>query len=530
MIVNFRSARLIPFSVLFAVSMLIGQAAHGDVHWVPSQYSTIQSAIDVAADGDEIYILDGVYTGDGNRDIRFHGKAITVRSWGGPDNCIIDAGGTKDTPFRGFIFDSGETRESVLEGFTIRGGDTLSGAVLDQFNGGGLFFLNSSATIRNCVIAGNKCGCWGGGVYVSNHSSPLFINCDISDNETGDDGGGFFMWGSQSSAMLVNCCLSNNRAPSIGGAVCEFGSDGGLTFINCLILNNEANFGSAIYGPSTIVKNSIVWGKDENHELIYHNGSNGPEVENSIVDGGYEFGVGIVNADPGFNDVENGDYRLTAGSPAIDAGDTIHFPIDTTDMDNDGDVTEPLPFDMNYRSRFVNDPATTDSGSGGVRLADLGPFEFQIGETFIESESFELVHGTHVSGSEKELRSSDDSDLSIRRSSTEIQPQTEFTVTGTSPVAFPVALSIEIESSVFSRTQVFETVELFDFQSQSWHLVSYRIASRFNDSTFAAEVPGPLARFVESGTNEVKAKVRFNSTVQRESFSSSTDLFSWTIE
>ena len=61
----------------------------------PADFSTIQAAIDDSNDGDTVLVADGTYTGDGNRDIDFHGKAIIVKSENGPQNCIIDCNGTE---------------------------------------------------------------------------------------------------------------------------------------------------------------------------------------------------------------------------------------------------------------------------------------------------------------------------------------------------------------------------------------------------------------------------------------------------
>ncbi len=41
-------------------------------------FDAIQEAIDAAVNSDEVIILPGTYTGDGNRDIDFAGKAIVV--------------------------------------------------------------------------------------------------------------------------------------------------------------------------------------------------------------------------------------------------------------------------------------------------------------------------------------------------------------------------------------------------------------------------------------------------------------------
>jgi len=71
-----------------------------------------------------------------------------------------------------------------------------------------------------------------------------------------------------------------------------------------------------------------------------------------------------IDADPLFVDPDNGDYRLQAGSPCIDAGDNSAVPPDiTTDLDGD--------------PRFVDDPDTADTGFGDPPVVDMGAYEFQ---------------------------------------------------------------------------------------------------------------------------------------------------------
>ena len=115
----------------------VAPSAFADSLLVPSQYATIQDAIDAAVAGDEVVIADGTYTGVGNRDLDFGGKAITVRSASGdPALCVIDCQGDDIDPHRGFYFHSSESADSVVEGLTITNGYTTSSSPGGDDGGG----------------------------------------------------------------------------------------------------------------------------------------------------------------------------------------------------------------------------------------------------------------------------------------------------------------------------------------------------------------------------------------------------------
>jgi parallel beta-helix repeat protein len=242
-----------------------------------ADFNNIQAAIVDANNGDMIIVADGTYTGDGNHDIRFWGKAITVRSRNGPGNSVVDCEGVGT----GFAFADNEDANSVLEGFTIKNGYSSVG--------GGIICSEGSPTITNCIISGNRASGYGGAMLIY-ESSPTLINCTIVDN-----------------------IADGSVLPQHGG-----------------IYNG---------GENTILTNCIVWGNRawgtpgiEENQIAGYN----PVINYCCVEGwsGALGGTGNFGADPCF--VEQGywesrtyypgDYHLLTDSHCIDAGDPNFVP------------------------------------------------------------------------------------------------------------------------------------------------------------------------------------------------------------
>jgi hypothetical protein len=169
------------------------------------------------------------------------------------------------------------------------------------------------------------------------------------------------------------------------------------------------------------------------------------------------------------------------------------------------------------------DPGWEDNVQG-FRVASVMP-DF----VSVYPDSYLVTRGEHVSGGIPELAASDNQDLSLRRLTIDIQSRTEFSVNAISPTATPSSLEVTLEGSVFARSTVNQTIELYDYVAAAWEQVDTRAATRFTDSTVTVAASGDLSRFVQPGTMCVEARIRYQSPSARQQFSSNTDQFLWTI-
>jgi predicted outer membrane repeat protein len=183
-------------------------------------------------------------------------------------------------------------------------------------SGAGVSARYRSMSIVRSVISGNTARHYGGGVYASASGAIASIT----------------------SVSLLNCVIANNSSNIYGGGLCIRGDIESpipfVTIVNCTIASNDATqegggiwarvFGGSPWtmkwGTTVAMANTIVWANQINE--IERLGNTVIVTDYSIVQGDTVWsGEQNLKTDPLFVDPAGGDYRLQAGSPAIDAGD-----------------------------------------------------------------------------------------------------------------------------------------------------------------------------------------------------------------
>lgn len=355
--------------VLFAFLFILPAAGISATLQVPSEYSTIQSAINVAEDGDIILVgPDSENGGPYVENINFLGKAVTVMSSEGPYLTTID-GNRKGSVVK---FWGNEGRDSVLMGFTITNG-TGEAHVWRRY-GGGISCWESSPTILNNIITKNvaihvdtKQGC-GGGIGAAS-GSPEIRNNIITRNET-QYGGGISLDSPASSfdPIVLNNIIMGNKA-NFGGGICMSYQPLFSIVSNTIVENSAEEGGGLLLSYSDVsVSNTILWGNTAHKGPEGYLGSffhpSSLSISYSDVQGGtgsfylesnctLDWGPGMIDADPLFVNALNGDFHLRLASPCLDAGSS-----------------EAL-----FHEDYEGDNRIVDGNQDGSEVADMGADE-----------------------------------------------------------------------------------------------------------------------------------------------------------
>ena len=328
--------------IAYAETIYVNDDAPGSSHdgssWNKA-YINLQSALDSAGAGDEIWVASGTYKptephgmpdpepADTSRyqsfqlknDVAIYGgfaggeTSLGQRDWEG--NLTVLSGDigiaddNSDNCYHVFYHPEGSdlNATAVLDGFVITGGNANAtySAGRDHKRGGGMYNQGLSATtvtsptIANCTFSDNHVSgsySYGGGMYNYKYSSPMISNCIFSGNSCEYYGGG--LYNSYHSSPTVSDCLFNGNYAGRPGDTGSYGSGGGMynsagspILTGCTFDSNTSkydgggmynNSGSNPYMIDCIFRDNS---SDKQHGGGMFNSSSSPNIVNCIFSG-----------------------------------------------------------------------------------------------------------------------------------------------------------------------------------------------------------------------------------------------------
>lgn len=360
-----------------------------------------------AATLDNVDVLDNAAFGGGKGGVSIDGTsggpfanvlirncafARNVTSGGGPGGALSSA--RSNTRITLCLFE---------DNMGSRGGAIITGAE------GSLHI--SRCTFQRNVANGSSTFCSGGAIRIAGTLIGVRIhNCSFYGNRASNSidgrGGAIVIDANAHSANIANCIMVGNSA-ELGGAVASYNET--TTLRNCTIASNvatQASAGGGVRLEATTgqgsLYNCILWGNADAGGA----GSATSQLQAigtratasyCIVQGGYAAGTNILIGDPrfiltpspgidgnwdGVND-NCGDLRPQAISPAIDSGNNVQVAADSTDLDQDGNTIEPMPYDIGGRARFRDFWTVPDAGVGPAPIVDMGAYEHVGGQVLV---------------------------------------------------------------------------------------------------------------------------------------------------
>lgn len=327
------------------------------VHEVPAEYSTITAALLAASPGDTVQVAAGVYSPSSNGEtFPLNVTQDSLSFFGaGMDYTILDAESTSTV-----LWCEGAVGARV-SGFAITGGWAERG-------GGVWIRQNTPMEFDHNMVTANGARLLAAGIFVDSnswiHHNVVWENFDTDTSDTMDphgvriqrdvtpifehnlvgrtDGNGLIVSSTATPTVRHNIFYQNGQpAPDRRGrGICWFSSSPLVVYHNIFFQNEVA----ALLVPDL--------GGDYS----------GEEANDLLPDDDI---YGNLDADPLFVNPDSGDFHLTLGSPAIDAGDS------TLPGDPDGTVADIGPFYFDQSGGGVSGDGQMP---GGSLSAVFGPF------------------------------------------------------------------------------------------------------------------------------------------------------------
>jgi hypothetical protein len=234
--------------------------------------------------------------------------------------------------------------------------------------GGAIHIHKSAPQISGCRFEGNVSSIFGGAIYALNNANPLIVNCEFRGNLATQEGGGM-RCALGSSPTLTNCLFSGNRSGGVGGGFSVVDLNSLPRIFSCTFADNLANQSAGLYhgfqGIPTLFNTIFYGNRSILPGAIYLQQLNttGLTMIHCLIEGlpGNQ-GINCINqnprfiapGDPFFAPSTAGNYQVSTRSPAIDAGNLLWASNDTLDLDEDGNTSERIPFDLKGSPRVLN--------------------------------------------------------------------------------------------------------------------------------------------------------------------------------
>jgi arylsulfatase A-like enzyme len=315
-----------------------GDATKDGTTW--ENATTLSNAVALSAQmpGAKIWLKAGTYTVSSS--INFDGLALfggfagnehqlDERNWI-TNQTIID-GGNSVSPIRNNTL--AESGGGTLDGVIVQNG--INQATANGNGNGGGMILSGGSIIRNCIFRNNRTQNAKNGAALHCHLGVIKIENCLFVNNTSSGNGGAVQVGGSATAIITNSTFANNKSTKPGGAFGLGNNTSNLTLNNTIAYNNL--YGASSYnsygqnddlnaGGVVISKNSAIEttstkftdGDDVAHITL--NRTNGPGFAAPATV------IGYTSVSSEIQQIETASYKLSAGSPCINAGNATLAP------------------------------------------------------------------------------------------------------------------------------------------------------------------------------------------------------------
>ncbi len=397
----------------------------------------LQTALQAAAPGDEIWVKMGVYkpTTGADRTLSFNLES-GVALYGGfagtesdrearlPATNIttlsgdLDTGGGLDS-YHVVRADEVNT-QARLDGFTVTGANASDASGVEEW-GGGMLVYNASPTIVDVHFIGNAAKA-GGGMFIQS-GAPLLIDVSFELNDATINGGGLHT-NYLSSPTLTNVTFFDNWAAEKGGGMCNFdlsrpsltggaftgnsaGQNGGGMYnetgsnpelTGVTFSNNEASQnGGGMYNNGIF---STMTNVSFSSNIAGNQGGGIYNTSSSLILTGVNFTNNVAELDGGGMVNENSGTGLMAVDPSLF---TLTGGTFSGNIANDGDgggmyntTSSPILTDVTFvgNSAFLNGGGMFNTNNSNPALT---------GVTFSSNEAFQSGGGMYNDGSNPTL-------------------------------------------------------------------------------------------------------------------------------